>query len=132
MKKSELNDIIRRKKILKESLDIIKESKHSMDELGGFDTPELKTQFHGNYYDELANMFFQMDGMIPDIIENFSKVIDEEGNEEGREVMHNFGVFMMSFHDFLQNIRSKTKVTISGEKYRPSLDDKIGLNEEDI
>lgn len=124
MKKGELKDIIKRKKILKESLEIV-------NEVGGFDSKDLQKQFHGNYYDDLANIFFQIDELILPTLENVNKIMDDEDYNKGAEVLQNFGTFMMSFHNFLTDIKNKTiedKYLKKGQKFRPSL----GLSDEEL
>ena len=124
MKKGELKNIIKRKQILKESLEI-------MDETGGFDSKDLQTQFHGNYYDDLAKIFFQMDALINPTFENISKISNDEEYETGREVLINFGVFMESFHSLLMDIRNKSiesEYLKKGQKFKPTL----GLSDEEL
>ena len=65
------------KRILKESLEIIKESKMEMDEVGGFDDPELMAQYHGNYFDELTKTFFHFDSLSDELVESMEKIMDE-------------------------------------------------------
>lgn len=108
MKKSELTDLINRKKVLKESLDIVKESYNRLHEVGGYDSADLLSHYHGNYFDELNKLFTQFDGLADNLAESVSKSItkDEELNM-ARDLMTKFVNFMESYLNYLQYLHKK-------------------------
>lgn len=130
MKKSELKDLIERKKILKESLDIINESRQMVDEVGGFDDPELMAQYHGNYFDELSKTFFHFDDLSDDLISSMEKIMDDEERKRAQAILLNFHSFMESYVNFLKDLQTKS-VNLLSKASRSNLPGmgNIGVNE---
>jgi hypothetical protein len=130
MKKSELTDLIERKRILKESLDMINESQMEMDEVGGFDDPELMSQYHSNYYDELTKIFFHFDQLSNELVESMSKSMDDEEKRKCEEILKKYVSFMEEYHNFLLNLKRKVQ-HLSFKSSRENLPGmgNIGVNE---
>lgn len=130
MKKIELTKLIERKKILKESLDIIKEYRDNMDEVGGYDDPELMSQYHGNYFDELAKTFFHFDSLTDELISGMSKVMDDEEVQQTKVIVQKFVDFMDEYNDYLLKLKNKL-IHLSGKTTRTNLPGmgNIGVNE---
>lgn len=130
MKKSELKDLVERKKILKESMDIINESRLMMDEVGGFDDPEIMSQYHGNYFDELAKTFFHFDALSDDLIGSMEKIMDEEERKSAKDILLKFHSFMDAYVNYLQSLEGKVNVlaTKSSRSNLPGMGN-IGMNE---
>ena len=127
MKKSELTNLITRKTTLKESLDIVKESISSMDEIGGFDNPELMSQYHGNYTGDLITIFHHFDGAIDLLMQSMESIVDENERAQGKEVLNSLHDFMKKYLSLLANLSSKSEEM--DRKY-PQKDSKItGLND---
>lgn len=133
MKKSELENLIERKKILKRSLNIIKETYSEMDEVGGFDDPDIMSHYHGNYFDELVKTFFHFDALSNDMIDGMSKIMDNEEKMKVESILRKYVTFMEEYHDFLVELKDKVK-NLSRKSTRNSLPGMglIGLNENDI
>lgn len=126
MKKSDLTDLINRKKILKESLDIIKESINGMDEIGGYDSPDLAAHYHGNYVDELIKLFFKYDELSDSLGNIISKTIDDDEIKRSREILTNYVNFMESFLNYLTYLNEKHIDKIKdyqNKPYKPDLGD---------
>lgn len=126
MKKSDLTDLINRKKILKESLDIIKESINGMDEIGGYDSPDLASQFHGNYLDELTKLFFKYDELSDSLGNVISKTIDDDEIKRSREILTHYVNFMESFLNYITHLNEKHIDNIrdyENRPYKPNLND---------
>jgi len=107
MKKSELTDLINRKKILSESMEIVEETKKRLNELGGYDSPELLSHYHGNYYDELTKLFFRFDELVDPLGSTISKTIKDDEIEKSREILKHFISFMESYLNYLQFLKQK-------------------------
>lgn len=133
MKKSDLTDLIERKRILKESLNIIKESYDSMDEVGGFDDPEIMSQYHGNYYDELVKIFFRFDDLSDELVSSMAKIMDDQEVAKSKQILTRYKNFMDIYVDFLRELQNKVE-TLSSKRsigQFPGTDKgAIGLNEE--
>lgn len=126
MKKSDLSDIINRKKILKESLDIIKESISGMDEIGGYDSTDLASHFHGNYIDELNKVFLRFDEISNSLGDAISKTIDDDEIKRSREVLVRYIDFMESFLNYIVYLNEKHISGIAdymSKPYKPDLGD---------
>lgn len=138
MKKSELNELINRKKILQESLEIIKESSMGMDEIGGYDSPDLLSHYHGNYLDELNKVFSQFDNLVDPFANAIYKTIKDDEINMSKEILTKFLDFMESYLKYLRYLYSKN-VEIKKKypnpmkpnlgKFDPTLGD-INLNED--
>lgn len=138
MKKSELNELINRKKILQESLEIIKESSMGMDEIGGYDSPDLLSHYHGNYLDELNKVFSQFDNLVDPFANAIYKTIKDDEINMSKEIINKFINFMESYRKYLEYLYSKN-VEIKKKypnpmkpnlgKFDPTLGD-INLNED--
>lgn len=124
MKKSELKDLVERKKILKESMDII-------NEVGGFDDPELMSQYHGNYLDELTKTFFHFDSLSDSLLHSLEKVMDEEERAQGKEILRKYVDFMDEYINYLSSLREKV-TSLSKKTTRTNLPGmgNIGMNED--
>lgn len=134
MKKSELKDLIERKKILKESLDIINESYRSVDEVGGFDDPEIMAQYHGNYIDELIKTFFSYDSLSNDFYSAISKPLDDEERRKAQIIAKKYISFMDEYKEFLDSLVENYKKLSTKSKYDrlPGLESgSISLNEDE-
>jgi hypothetical protein len=107
MKKIDLTDLINRKKILKESLDIIKESINGMDEIGGFDTPDLAAHYHGNYVDELIKLFFKYDELSDSLGNIISKTVDDDEIKHSKEILTHYVNFMESYLTYVNYLTEK-------------------------
>lgn len=135
MKKSELKNLIERKKILKESLDIIDESYKSMDEIGGYDDPDIMAQYHGNYVDELIKTFFRYDELSNDLYAALSKTLDDEERKTVKNLTDKYVSFMDQYKEHIDSLVSKyqalsKKSTINRDL--PGLESgSFGLNEEE-
>lgn len=135
MKKSELKSLIERKKILKDSLNIINESYRSMDEIGGYDDPDIMAQYHGNYIDELIKTFFKYDELSNDLYSSLSKTLDDEERKNIKPLIDKYVSFMDHYKEHIDSLASKyqtlsKKSTISRDL--PGLESgSFGLNEDD-
>ena len=126
MKKNELIDLMNRKKILKESLDIIKESINSMDEIGGYDSPDLAAHYHGNYIDELIKLFYKYDELSDSLGNVISKTIDDDEIKRSREILTNYVTFMENFLEYVTYLNEKHIDKIKdyqSKPFRPDLGD---------
>lgn len=126
MKKSDLSDLIKRKKILKESLDII-------NEVGGFDDPDLMSQFHGNYFDELTKVFLHFDDLSNELANGLSKIMDDEEKKNAEILLKKYVSFMDEYHNMLINLQEKVNL-LSKKATRGYSSDMgtIGLNEDNF
>lgn len=132
MKKSELKNLIERKKILKRSLEIVKESYNPLDEVGGFDDPDLMSQYHGNYFDELFKNFIHFDSLANEMVNSLAKIMDDEEKVKSEIIVRKYASFMEEYHDFLVGLRDKVDVLSQKSRinYLPGMGN-IGMNETD-
>ena len=107
MKKSDLTELINRKKVLQESLNIVKERYNKIDEIGGYDTPDLMSHYHGNYYDELSKLFFRFDELMNPFGDAISKTIKDDEIKMSHDILNKFISFMESYLKYLQYLKSK-------------------------
>jgi hypothetical protein len=126
MRKSDLTDLMNRKKILKESLDIIKESMNGLDEIGGYDTPDLAAHYHGNYVDELIKLFFRFDELSDPLGNVISKTIADDEIKKSREILTHYVNFMESYLNYVNYLTEKHIDKIKdyeNKPYKPHLGD---------
>jgi hypothetical protein len=132
MKKSDLFKLIERKRILKESLEMVEEAYRSvsMDEVGGFDDPEIMSQYHGNYFDELAKIFFHFDELSDGMVSSMSKIMDSDEQRRSKLIIKKYVDFMEEYHNYLVDLKDKV-TNLSKKSTRSNLPgmDQIGLNE---
>lgn len=117
MKKKDLIKLVGRKKVLKETLQIV-------DEIGGYDDPELKSFYQGNTFGDLVKIFYQFDDMSDDLVNALSQILEDEDRESTKNIIRKFKDFMQEYVDFLEKRHSVVQTSIdksskSGKGYFP-------------
>lgn len=117
MKKNELSKLITRKKILKESLDIINEVRSGMDEVGGFDSPELMSQYHGNYFDDLTKLFNHFDELSDPLMTYMAQSTIGNDMSDSKKILEHYYNFMSSYVNYLEKLSSKKVMKVNKKPF---------------
>lgn len=107
MKKNELINLINRKKILHESLDIIKDySDKNITEDFEISTDTKRSIFYGEDFAEMAKIFHMIDDLSPKIDELLSRPINKDETEKADNIKRSFHRFMNLYSNYLRYLRN--------------------------